>query len=261
MGPFLYDGPLSAAPFNISPQLVNPIGNLTDATNWTLLQWSYTATGGERFMLIGNFQGDGSTTVVNQNCGAINPYAYYYVDEVSVIPGVCALPVDFGSIHAEQKQDHVQVSWETSRESGIAYFEVERSKDGQNFLALSRRSPNNRQDHNWYSFEDFETGNAMAYYRIASVDLDGAKTLSEVVAVQNAPAPGMQIRRLADASLEIRVRGDACQSASLQVLDANGRMVLNFPAGKNTLIVPTGRLSSGLYFLKKGTCLKKVWVQ
>ncbi len=44
------------------PQLSNQPLNFPDTTNWTLVSGTYTATGGENYLVIGNFKDDLSTT-------------------------------------------------------------------------------------------------------------------------------------------------------------------------------------------------------
>ncbi|CAN5482845.1 hypothetical protein BH11BAC2_BH11BAC2_13090 [soil metagenome] len=70
---------------NYVPQINSPVGVVIDDTlNWVQVYGEYIATGGERFMTIGNFSTDSNTTLVFNNYGT-HPYAYYYIDDVSVI--------------------------------------------------------------------------------------------------------------------------------------------------------------------------------
>ena len=78
-------GPWS--PPNLTPQL-NYTCVLTD-TEWVRLQWDYVATGGEQYIIIGNFYNNGATTTSTTGQTSLNPFAYYYVDDVSVTPGSC----------------------------------------------------------------------------------------------------------------------------------------------------------------------------
>lgn len=79
----------SLVPF--TPQLNYSCSNITDKTNWVRIQWSYTATGGERYLVIGNFFNNANTTNASAGGGGAlpMPMAYYYVDDVSVVPGTC----------------------------------------------------------------------------------------------------------------------------------------------------------------------------
>lgn len=66
------------------PQVQNSGGVITDTLNWVLVSGSFEAQGGERFITIGNFYADSNTTVVPVQGGIYN-FAYYYIDDVSVV--------------------------------------------------------------------------------------------------------------------------------------------------------------------------------
>ena len=73
----------------LTPQLQNPAGNfLTDKTNWVTLTFSYTAVGGEQFMLLGNFFDDANTPVVGAGGGTIVG-SYIFVDDFSMVQVAC----------------------------------------------------------------------------------------------------------------------------------------------------------------------------
>lgn len=78
-------GPISTAPvLPFIPQVVNPTGNyLTSKNGWTLISGTYTATGGETHLVIGNFS-DNAATVPQTGLGGFYPGAYYYIDDVCV---------------------------------------------------------------------------------------------------------------------------------------------------------------------------------
>ncbi len=69
-----------------TPQFVNNIGFITDTVNWLLVSGTYTALGGEEYILIGNFNSDGGTTVNCFNSGSFNAFAYIFVDDVCITP-------------------------------------------------------------------------------------------------------------------------------------------------------------------------------
>ena len=73
-------------PFSgIFPQIENSSGNIiTDTLNWVLISGNYTAQGGEKFITIGNFYDDANTNVDTVQGGIYN-FAYYYIDDVSVV--------------------------------------------------------------------------------------------------------------------------------------------------------------------------------
>jgi hypothetical protein len=74
--------------FLFGPQVQNPLNNfLADTNNWMLVQGTFTATGGQDQLLIGNFSNDTNTARIT--AGGSGPHAYYYVDDVTV-KQICA---------------------------------------------------------------------------------------------------------------------------------------------------------------------------
>ncbi len=70
----------------VIPQIENPSGNmLSDTANWMLISGTYVATGGEKFMTIGNFHNPQNSNADTLYGLYTNGIAYYYLDDVSVI--------------------------------------------------------------------------------------------------------------------------------------------------------------------------------
>ncbi len=69
--------------FTVTPHL-NYTGIISDTANWVLVSNTYTAQGGEEYMILGNFYHEGLTqTTVTQGTLACN-CSYYYIDDVSL---------------------------------------------------------------------------------------------------------------------------------------------------------------------------------
>jgi hypothetical protein len=75
--------------FDVEPQILNdPLYPLTDTIEWTLITDTFLSRfGGERYLTIGNFHTDAEsdTLFFNANPPLGNRFAYYYIDDVSVI--------------------------------------------------------------------------------------------------------------------------------------------------------------------------------
>ena len=85
-------GPVtSAGNLPYVPQIENPTGNyITDKAGWTLITGTYVSmSGGEEYLIIGNFYDNASTTTVTAVGGSLQT-VYYYIDDVSVT--LAALP-------------------------------------------------------------------------------------------------------------------------------------------------------------------------
>lgn len=78
----------------LTPQVVNNTDSvLLNPKGWVEISGEFTAQGGERFLTIGNFASFNRSNVQHTNSiNAVLQGAYYYVDDVSVVPVSEALP-------------------------------------------------------------------------------------------------------------------------------------------------------------------------
>lgn len=68
------------------PQVTNHVGNIiSDTVNWVLISGQYIASGGEKFITIGNFYPDNASGIDTVNLMGADG-ASYYIDDVSVVP-------------------------------------------------------------------------------------------------------------------------------------------------------------------------------
>ncbi|HKR04167.1 MAG TPA: T9SS type A sorting domain-containing protein [Bacteroidia bacterium] len=67
------------------PQINNSGGIIADTANWVMVSGNFQATGGESYMLIGNFLNDSNITVFTNSFGNYDG-AFYYIDDVSLTP-------------------------------------------------------------------------------------------------------------------------------------------------------------------------------
>lgn len=68
---------------NYGAQIENLQGNFADTLNWTKVEMNYTASGGEKFLTIGNFKADSLTTLVQVSPLALSA-VYVYIDDISL---------------------------------------------------------------------------------------------------------------------------------------------------------------------------------
>lgn len=86
---YMRDACTQGSLINLPPQLNYTCAPILDTTNWVRLQWNYTAVGGEQYFTIGNFFNNAGTTVASTGVTSLNPYAYYYIDDVSITANTC----------------------------------------------------------------------------------------------------------------------------------------------------------------------------
>lgn len=76
--------------YQVIPQIRNPSGHLLDdVTDWTAISGTFTAQGGETFLVIGTFLNDEEMTRTIVRPGQ-EPKVYYYIDDIKVQP--CRIP-------------------------------------------------------------------------------------------------------------------------------------------------------------------------
>jgi hypothetical protein len=68
-----------------TPQVQNPTGNfLSSTTNWMNIAGSFVASGGESYIVLGNFSNDANSDTLVANSASSSNVAYYKIDDVSV---------------------------------------------------------------------------------------------------------------------------------------------------------------------------------
>jgi hypothetical protein len=73
-------------PLPVTPQINSTIGFISDTLNWMLVSGDYIASGGENFLIIGNFKDDANTDSLFVNSSGIYDQSYIYIDQVSFTP-------------------------------------------------------------------------------------------------------------------------------------------------------------------------------
>jgi hypothetical protein len=118
------------------------------------------------------------TLVMPSNSGWVSHLMYDYISLEANVP---ALPVEFSSFTADAITDKVLLNWKTVTEINNSHFEIERSKDGMQFVQIGVvAGVGNSQLTNQYSFTDALPNIGENYYRLKQVDKDGKYVYSSV---------------------------------------------------------------------------------
>ncbi|SEQ96754.1 T9SS type A sorting domain-containing protein [Neolewinella agarilytica] len=164
---------------------------------------------------------------------------------------ISSLPVTLKTFEGENHGKINKISWVTTEETDLAYYEVERSSDGNTFNTLSKVLPLSVEvnEQRAYNFSDNQPYNGLNYYRLKMTDLDGSFEYSHVITLfvdgdQNElsvfPNPTTNI---------LHFKGLARTRVDVSVLDALGRTVIvqtiNTSAG-----LDVSRLPNGTYYLE-----------
>ena len=112
MGAYLDDGSIDTVsicskPITFVKPQVYTDSVIKDTMNWVKIEGSFTANGTERFITLGNFFPKDSVTYVEMFFGWSHQWAYYLIDDVSVIES--DLPADAGVDRWVEQTKKVQI--------------------------------------------------------------------------------------------------------------------------------------------------------
>jgi pimeloyl-ACP methyl ester carboxylesterase len=105
------------------------------------------------------------------------------VDTLTIEVVSSVLPLELISFKAWNNQHNNVLEWVTLSEMDTKGFEIQRSRDGQNWEILGWAvAKGNKYNINNYNFVDNAPFN-LSYYRLNQIDLDGTSTFSKIISV------------------------------------------------------------------------------
>ena len=169
------------------------------------------------------------------------------------------LPLSLVSFTGTLKNKDAVLSWTTANEQNVSHFELERSFDGAIFSVINKTSAFNTIGEHSYAYTDVEwakKSNGYVYYRLKSVDKNGAYSRSQIVkfAVDNNellivnayPNPATSI-------LNLEIQAPKADNYTVKIADITGKTITNvlykMDAGIQHFKVPVNQLASGAYIL------------
>lgn len=170
-----------------------------------------------------------------------------------------SLPVEMLSFSGYRSGNSNVLNWKTSTEINNRGFEVQRSADGINYIALgfvdSRAPGGNSSSELSYSFTDNNVTRTKYYYRLRQVDVDSRSKYSNVVVLSSDKPSSLGISGIypnpASSMVNIRVDAPASDKVTVLVRDISGRLVMQQEAsvstGSNTISLATASLPGGTY--------------
>ncbi len=149
-------------------------------------------------------------------------------------------------------------TWQTAQEINSGYFVVERSTDSRNFISVGRlEAATNSMVMRNYRFTDQTVdfnANAIYYYRLKMVDLDGSASYSQIEKVTHNSSPSLIIfpNPVAEV-LNIQLYAQQQETAILRIYDLKGAVILhkqiNIAKGNNILKQDVSNLPKGMYYV------------
>jgi hypothetical protein len=151
----------------------------------------------------------------------------------------------------------IELSWATMMESGIDYYEIQRSGDGMNFVDIDQMdskmtiSTNDFQLN--YQYADAHPLPGTSFYRIQIVGKDGSINQTTVVQVINSAITGTRIYPTVVQSNSLFIESDKnLREVKMEFFDLSGNKIseTNLPSlnGRQTVhLSKAGNLPTGTY--------------
>lgn len=173
----------------------------------------------------------------------VNSFSEFYQSSASSTP----LYLHNLNLQAIPSQGIVQILWEPLNEKDVANYTILRSKDGANWKELGNLKAQNVETAH-YSFDDIQPETGWNFYRLAITDIQDKVTFSIIVRVNITETRSIALYPN-PASEELNIQGTKAKD-QLSLQDATGREVWTGNAQSNSIKVPVGKLSSGVYLLR-----------
>ncbi len=167
------------------------------------------------------------------------------IDSIRITSINTILPVGFLSAKSYLKDKGVKVDWSVATELNVLAYSIEKSFNGVNFSQLASVAPKNNNttglDYSWF---DPAPSQGISYYRIKSIDKNGASILSSILKVNTsttktelniAPNPvtgkqlNIQLSSLTNGNYSLRLMNDIGQEVfNTQVSTTGGSLSQSF---------------------------------
>jgi hypothetical protein len=205
-----------------------------------------------------NGNGSGDVSFKNNGDGTYTAF-YLSTNNAFGASGPVTIPVELMNFTGKLKNQQTLLNWSTASELNNAGFSVERSTNGADYAPIGFVKP--QLDYNGIRKYDFTDANlpqnAVVYYRLKQMDIDGKFSYSKVVSVNSSNAKlslsAIYPMPITDGGVTLDVVSKKAGKISVSVTDIVGRVVKtdNFTVeeGSNALPLSLTQLAKGTYFL------------
>ncbi|MEQ1746857.1 MAG: T9SS type A sorting domain-containing protein [Saprospiraceae bacterium] len=196
------------------------VSNNGGSDTWTNVSYDLPGGADNQANLRFRFQ---YTTSLSTNCTAPPNFR---IDDFAVGENF-SLPVEMTDFNVRPVQGQARLSWVTAVETANAYFAVEHSTDGQDFVQIGQvaGAGSSLEKHD-YTFWDKYPARGTNYYRLKQVDLGGVFTygpirtaeFGETAPVRAFPSPASDV-------LRVQFSEPSVERAIWEIYDLTGRLI------------------------------------
>lgn len=189
-----------------------------------------------------------------------DPESFFTVDDQEVFSASPRLS-EIQHLEASSHEGHVTVRWQTTRESNLDYYSLERSSDGKEFRPVARvLGKGSMEDASGYFLIDPAPVFGVTYYRVRSYSFKGESQATDIMTIHTtAPATALGITHVEPNPFKERFRvsynAEAEGDVEIKLTSISGQLVYSdlVKSGKDTsnqfeFNAPES-LRPGIYFL------------
>jgi hypothetical protein len=177
------------------------------------------------------------------------------ITEIVTIYTPVVLPVHVVHFSGVIDKSNAVLNWETSNETNIEHFAIERSFDGLQFeKAGSVAAASNGSQNNHYSFTDYNIVGSKVFYRLKKVDKDGRFEYSRIISLQHKSSSSAFTVMPNPASdlIAVQYKGLLDENTEVLLYNVNGTLIQKTKINKGQTIAYFNieTLYDGTYILK-----------
>jgi hypothetical protein len=170
-------------------------------------------------------------------------------------PAASSLPVTLTSFNANTDGlNNTKLAWNTSNESGIVSYVVEKSTDGRTFTDIGSVSATQQST---YSFTDNQASTDYTYYRLKIVENDGSFKYSYIVSLKSKLSLNISLSPNPVRNTLLIQHPKVGTEAHIEIINTSGQLIKDFrlPASAVLTSIDMSGLATGLYHVvfKNGT--------
>ena len=168
------------------------------------------------------------------------------------------LPVELLSFSGVCEEGIINLTWQTASEFNSSHFDVEKSRDGENWQLLTS-VPSAGTSNELITYQSFDKNGTDGnnYYRLRQVDIDGTEKVYDPINVscaQVTPGYFTSFPNPSGSSFQLIVNNkELIGTCVLNIVDATGKVMeqreIEMNDGINMFVI-NQELTSGIYFLK-----------
>ncbi len=193
------------------------------------------------------------TPAFNLGAGTLNYTGYTGTfSPFAIVQSNMILPVSWVSFNGKKVENGISLNWITASEHNNAYFEIERSIDGNNFVPIGTVKAKNNHSGNTYNYIDHHPLKANSYYRLKQFDIDGRSSYSSIVRIFSENNDDIKVVAVPGSKqLIVSIPSQVEGKIEVVIFDSGGRPLLNrqIISGQQNIVQTGFAQVKGVYYL------------